>query len=101
MNNDPVLFVNSIFNCVDGVENQDYFDSRKMKKNEHVMHRINDCQAFLSINKRVFVTAATLKGLTIGEIVKVKDNEITINSSGTDVFLLINEIIDLKITSVI
>ena len=100
MNNKPTLFVNSVTKNVCGNENQSIFDSRKNIKSI-VLHRLDDILGLLYISRRVNVTIDYESNQFAGEIIGIERNYIHLKKEDSILSLLIENIKDIKISSVV
>lgn len=80
-NNDPTLFVNSVHATARGLENQESFDSRRVKKNSRVGHRLDDLYAMLIYKKNIQVEVTVDKMFYRGLALALDDNYLTIQTN--------------------
>ncbi|MDE7213605.1 MAG: hypothetical protein K2N42_03390 [Anaeroplasmataceae bacterium] len=67
MVNDPTLFIDSVSDKKDGNENQDFFDSRNIKRKKVAHHRLEDIEAMLyyriHVLAEIYTKTATYEGV--------------------------------------
>lgn len=67
MANDPTLFIHSVSDKKDGNENQDFFDSRNVKRKKVAHHRLEDIEAMLyyriHVLAEIYTKDATFEGI--------------------------------------
>lgn len=86
MVNDPTLFIDSVSDKKEGNENQDFFDSRNVKRKKVAHHRLEDIEAMLYYRIHVLAEIYTKHGTYEGIVEEVNelglklqmDNELTL-----------------------
>ncbi len=67
MINDPTLFIDSVSDKKDGNENQDFFDSRNIRRKKVAHHRLEDIEAMLyyriHVLAEIYTKTKTYEGL--------------------------------------
>jgi hypothetical protein len=98
LNNKPILFVNSISNSINGIENQRIYDSRRIIKSR-VLHRIDDIIAIKTMNKKIYITITCNDLFYSGEFISVDKYFIYIRYNLEIFKINISYITDIKITT--
>lgn len=96
--NKPILFVNSISNSINGKENQNIYDSRRVIKSR-IFHRIDDINAMKYLYKKVFVCLVCNLNYYNGEYIDNDKNYIYIRQTNEVFKVNIAFINDIKIIS--
>ena len=87
MQNDPTLFIDSESDKNTGSENQEYFDSRTVKRKKVAKHRLEDIEAMLyyriHVLAEIYTKQRTYEGLVeevsnVGLKLQMEDQVITI-----------------------
>ena len=73
MINDPTLFIDSVSDKRDGNENQDFFDSRNVKRKKIAHHRLEDIEAMLYYRIHVLAEIYTKQGTYEGIVEEVNE----------------------------
>ncbi|MDE7161773.1 MAG: hypothetical protein K2N65_03325, partial [Anaeroplasmataceae bacterium] len=71
MINDPTLFIDSVSDKKEGNENQDFFDSRNVKRKKVAHHRLEDIEAMLYYRIHVLAEIYTKQGTFEGIVEEV------------------------------
>ena len=97
MNNDPLLFIDSVFDKKEGKENQEVFDSRQNinKKKNLILHRIEDIRAMMFFKLKIYLFIKTKQGLYEGYIENIDDKEIYLKDKESLKIVPIYEIEDI------
>lgn len=97
MNNDPLMFVDSINVIKSGDENQNTFDSRKIQK-DVLHHRIDDINAMLMYDMNI-ICRIILKDMRCfeGKPIRVNEKYFELLIDGNSMLFELNNIIDIGI----
>lgn len=97
MNNDPLLFIDSVFEKKEGKENQEVYDSRQIinKKKKLITYRIEDIRAMMFFKINIYLFIQTKEGLFEGYIENINDEEIYLKDKDTIKRIEINTIEDI------
>lgn len=97
MTNDPTLFIDSVSDKKDGIENQDFFDSRNVTRKKVAYHRLEDIQAMLYYRIHVLAEIYTKNGTFEGIVEEVSDSGLKLQMENELKMIPIIEIEDINI----
>ncbi len=91
MENNPILFINSVDLIKEGMENQSLYDSRKQKKNI-LKHRFDDINAMIEHNIKCICEVKIENTLIEGVVLSIKENYLEMNLDNEKVLIDITKI---------
>jgi hypothetical protein len=97
MENDPLLFIDSVSDKKDANPNQESYDSRIGTKRNLYKHRLDDINAMLYYRINVLAEVTTRTGIVEGVVIDVKDEGLTLKKDGNEIVIPINSIKDINI----
>ena len=102
MNNDPLLFIDSVLNKKVGKENQEIYDSRQSinKKKNLILHRIEDINAMMFFKIKIYLFIQTKHNFYEGIVESINDEEIYLKDKDSLKRVLVNEIEDIIVKKI-
>lgn len=97
MMNDPTLFIDSVSDKKEGSENQDFFDSRNVKRKKVAFHRLEDIEAMLYYRIYVLAEIYTKEATYEGIVEDVSDLGLKLRMENEIKLIPIVEIEDINI----
>ncbi len=97
MVNDPTLFIDSVNDKKDGNENQDFFDSRNVKRKKVAHHRLEDIEAMLYYRIHVLAEIYTKTKTYEGIVEDVNELGLKLQTDSGTINIPIVEIEDINI----
>ncbi|MBO5712456.1 MAG: hypothetical protein J6R47_06405 [Acholeplasmatales bacterium] len=97
MENDPLLFIDSVNDRKNTNSNQETYDSRVGIKKTLYKHRLDDIKAMLYYRINVLAEVTTRTGIVEGMVLEVKDEGLTLNNDGNQIVIPISSIKDINI----
>lgn len=97
MVNDPTLFIDSVNDKKDGNENQDFFDSRNVKRKRVAHHRLEDIEAMLYYRIHVLAEIYTKIKTYEGIVEEVNELGLKLQTDSGIINIPIVEIEDINI----
>ncbi|MDE5714907.1 MAG: hypothetical protein K2I42_02125 [Anaeroplasmataceae bacterium] len=97
MENEPTLFIDSVSDKKDGSENQDFFDSRTIKRKKVAHHRLEDIEAMLYYRIHVLAEIYTKTAMLEGIVEEVSDLGLKLRMENGTKLIPIVEIEDINI----
>lgn len=97
MENDPLLFIDTVNEKKSATSNQTIFDSRLSTKRPIYKHRLDDIRAMLYYRINVLVEVTTRGEVVEGVVQEVKDEGLVLNNDGKEIIVPISSIKDINI----
>lgn len=97
MNNDPLLFIDSVKDEAKATSNQEFFDSRSTSRKKVARHRLEDIEAMLYYRIHVLAEIHTKDRIIEGIVTKVSEDGLVLQTEDKEIKIPIVDIVDINI----